>query len=447
MFFNNSKQKDDEIIALKNEIESLKIERKMFQSLSSFSQDEMLIVLDKQKKVIFTNDLAKSYIKDISKLSSLLDIKQKKIEVDDCSGRVSSKELDNGNIAFSIVKNDIRDSKDGNILTLHQNSINSAIKETQKTFSDMLEDLKIMKQESSYIAEESKDGLSFANRLSGAMTQLNDHMINTMASARSLLDRSNEISNVIALIEDIADQTNLLALNAAIEAARAGEHGRGFAVVADEVRNLAERTQKATKEIALVVKAMQQESTQSEQNTEKVSKLVDDANGHTEKLKEKIVNFEKNASRSVYEVDYISDKIFSSLAKIDHVNYKNNLYALLFGEENEFNDVAHHDCRLGQWYEKGLGKEEFSQTPSYKKLDAPHKLIHDRANALAKECAGNEALCSKAKIEKAVKEIENASLEVFGILDAMVKEKSDAVMKIAAVALFVRKDKEKQNDK
>jgi methyl-accepting chemotaxis protein len=136
----------------------------------------------------------------------------------------------------------------------------SAMKEMSASASEVAQQA----QEASKAAEESRQvasagGQTVDTSIQG-MRRIQESVTRSSQCVDELGQRSEDIGRMIQIINDIADQTNLLALNAAIEAARAGEHGRGFAVVADEVRKLADRTQKATAEIAQSITLIQDQT-------------------------------------------------------------------------------------------------------------------------------------------------------------------------------------------
>jgi methyl-accepting chemotaxis protein len=140
------------------------------------------------------------------------------------------------------------------------NTVATASEEMAATSSDIARNCSMAADASRQTTDSANAGSKVVNETITGMNLIADRVRQSSKTVEALGARSEQIGAIIGTIEDIADQTNLLALNAAIEAARAGEQGRGFAVVADEVRALAERTTKATREIGEMIKAIQKET-------------------------------------------------------------------------------------------------------------------------------------------------------------------------------------------
>ena len=182
-------------------------------------------------------------------------------------------------------------------------SLGQAAQKTSATVTGMaaaINDVAKIAEEADRISarasDDAKSGGEAVSRTIQGMTTISVNMENTARVITGLGRRSQEIGKILEVIEEIADQTNLLALNAAIEAARAGEAGRGFAVVADEVRKLAERSVEATKEIGEVIRQVQQETTDAVENMNKMTQQVSYATAEQKRGGELVVKAMENIS-------------------------------------------------------------------------------------------------------------------------------------------------------
>ena len=312
-------------------------------------------------------------------------------------------------------------SKTGKGLLINFASIQEQIVDTNETLSQ----LALESQETTSLSHSNNEVVEVMNT---NFQKLSEIIAHNDESIEGVTSRTTEITSVIDLIKDIADQTNLLALNAAIEAARAGEHGRGFAVVADEVRKLAERTQKATNEISISISTLQQEANGMLDNSQSLNHIASVSSENVETLYASLTQFNKASESVLSSSRLMKNKNFLILAKIDHILFKAAAHQNL---HNPSEITDHNTCRFGKWY-NSEGESQFGHTTNFQKILAPHAEVHEAVASSFEIVKKDGLLKHKEDIKENFIRMENASDELFIVMDNMLAEEAIYVDKTLA---------------